>query len=640
MRWWPLMCCACAASVAEPMLDSSGRDSAGVGGDGDVPVPSVFTPPEDWGAGFADVSGSLREDLPFDPGSAKPKILNPSWHLIAMGDVDGDGIPQVVVTHRAQESGLPPVRRAYRWEDAGLVADEVLQADLDVHNSEVVGLVDLDGDGRIDQIGHRLSEWVRYGRETGGFTDPHALEAGWSDASFLAGMSLFDVDRDGWLDIVIGASGCAGELAVMRRTGLREWTLDTERMQPWGTPLRTDAIQSLRLSDGRHAHVAVAASCEVLDAHPGFVVEKAHDGPYVPTPLTGPDAWWKLQPATAGAPFTRVMPMGAAVADLDQDGFLDLSLSLAAPWLAVLQGDGQGGFTTVLTPGMEFPTSQRQPTIEQLGWAIQPLDLDLDGRMDLLVTLGDDESSFLGSQGETFGAFALWNGGEFDMWPVAADIGLADVGSMRGLIAYDVGSDGDADLLMAGFGGPSRAVENRIATGGQGLSVGLRGTVSNHLGIGARVRVMAAGLNDQVAMMGQSAGVNGLVPTQLFFGMGEADLAEVRVDWPSGIVQTLTEVEPGQHLVIEEPRVVDVMPASRHVLADGTDEASVWVRPERGGLAEVVVRVDGEPQPLEASEKGVFVARWSRTKVGAAVIEVRIDGEPLEVRPRVWFDSP
>jgi hypothetical protein len=87
--------------------------------------------------------------------------------------------------------------------------------------------------------------------------------------------------------------------------------------------------------------------------------------------------------------------------------------------------------------------------------------------------------------------------------------------------------------------------------------VKLNGQASNRSGIGAKIRVKATLAGKEVWQVrevtgnGSSSGGPGLIA---HFGLGDATKADlVRVEWPSGIVQELTDVpagQPGQPLLL------------------------------------------------------------------------------------------
>jgi len=84
------------------------------------------------------------------------------------------------------------------------------------------------------------------------------------------------------------------------------------------------------------------------------------------------------------------------------------------------------------------------------------------------------------------------------------------------------------------------------------LAIRARGTKSNRDGIGTRVTVEAGALCQQGWIRSGSSycSAGDLVA---WFGLGAATKAErVTLRWPSGTVQTLTEVPSNQEILVEE----------------------------------------------------------------------------------------
>src|SRR4051812_43487495 len=84
------------------------------------------------------------------------------------------------------------------------------------------------------------------------------------------------------------------------------------------------------------------------------------------------------------------------------------------------------------------------------------------------------------------------------------------------------------------------------------ITVKLVGTLSNHAGIGAKVRVKATIDGASRWQMRQITGGSGFAghnELQANFGLGGATNVElIRIEWPSGVVQDLPNVFPRQHL--------------------------------------------------------------------------------------------
>ena len=183
--------------------------------------------------------------------------------------------------------------------------------------------------------------------------------------------------------------------------------------------------------------------------------------------------------AATGSPIAvGATPQGAALADLNNDGKLDLLVACAAGTINVLQGNGDGTFIA-------------QPSLTGLG-PVQMVavgDLNGDGNLDLVapVTFGNVGRAVIG----------LGNGG-FGFTPSTYD-GLAV--AARAVALADLNEDGKLDLASANYSNPSNP-----------------GNISVRFGDGTG---SFAGGTDLTAL-----GANYVVAAD-FTGDGHADLASV-----------------------------------------------------------------------------------------------------------------
>jgi hypothetical protein len=90
------------------------------------------------------------------------------------------------------------------------------------------------------------------------------------------------------------------------------------------------------------------------------------------------------------------------------------------------------------------------------------------------------------------------------------------------------------------------------------LKVQLKGVKSNREGLGSRVTVEAAGRR-QTRWVRSGSSYCSSSELKALFGLASASQAErVTVRWPSGTVQTLTNVAGDQEILVEEGRgIVD-----------------------------------------------------------------------------------
>lgn len=216
--------------------------------------------------------------------------------------------------------------------------------------------------------------------------------------------------------------------------------------------------------------------------------------------------------------------------DYDNDGYFDF-LNAGA----LFRNDRNGGFTVAtrsLTAG----------AFDMWG------DYDNDGNLDLVA--GGLPCVFYRNNG--------------DGTPSNVQLGSpsVDAPGPNALVTWcDYDNDGFLDLLVAtrpNPSGPSLLYRNRGVEGGNSnhwLTVRLKGIVSNRSAIGAKVRVQATIRGTNTWQLRQILG-SYYDDLRAHFGLGDAtNVATLRIEWPSGIVQELKDVAAHQHLTIIEHQV-------------------------------------------------------------------------------------
>jgi hypothetical protein len=221
--------------------------------------------------------------------------------------------------------------------------------------------------------------------------------------------------------------------------------------------------------------------------------------------------------------------------DYDNDGDLDLLLPPGEAQYSyeyypplLMENTGKGPFKRV--------TGQRLITEVASGVGSSWVDYDNDGWLDLSLMGGPSHSRLYGNNGDSLANFSR----VFDQPAVGRD-----AGTLAGAWA-DFNNDGSVDFFSG-----THLLFNQGNPNGW-LKVRLRGSVSNALGVGARVFVKANGRWMQQYLTTQN-GYKVQNGFELVFGLGSAAVADsIRVEWPSGTRQHLTGVAANQLLLIEE----------------------------------------------------------------------------------------
>ncbi|MFN7147498.1 MAG: CRTAC1 family protein, partial [Myxococcota bacterium] len=241
--------------------------------------------------------------------------------------------------------------------------------------------------------------------------------------------------------------------------------------------------------------------------------------------------------------------MGAAVADFDENHVPDLFVTdIGSPTL--LLGDGAGAwYDATLARKAEVPFAPDH----QSAWGAAPIDLDLDGHVDVAATYGPIEFWYpLLDVGDADGNVArasmeqrdvfLRNRGGVYFSEDATRVGFDDTRVGRSVAVGDLDRDGRPDLVTAGWeltGEPFLRVS--LAEGGCGTGVTLRGAAED---VGARVETVVAG-ETRVGWLLPSTTFSQSAP-ELIVGLGGHETAErITVRWPGGAEESWADVDAG-----------------------------------------------------------------------------------------------
>jgi hypothetical protein len=232
---------------------------------------------------------------------------------------------------------------------------------------------------------------------------------------------------------------------------------------------------------------------------------------------------------------------GGAWGDYDNDGFEDFFAAGndgTSDRLYHNKGDG----TFAIATNMARPSG----TFSNGGsWG----DYDNDGYLDLLIRTGEGHNSLYHNNGD--GTFTRITQGA-----VVADSFAGYSCPNASWVDYD--NDGFLDLFVhriADNGDASNFLYHNTGNSNGWLEVKLIGTASNRSAIGAKVRLRAAigGKTFWQMRVVRDGGSYG-APLISHFGLGDAtNVDTLRIDWPSGIEQELTNIAPRQILTIIEP---------------------------------------------------------------------------------------
>ena len=138
----------------------------------------------------------------------------------------------------------------------------------------------------------------------------------------------------------------------------------------------------------------------------------------------------------------------------------------------------------------------------------------------------------------------------------------------------DLDNDGDLDLVVNNVNAPAYLYKNTSSNGNNFLKFTFKGSGHNVLGIGAKVKLYAAGKE----FYGENFITRGYlssVPPQLHFGLGNISLVDsLKVTWPSGNMQVLNSIQANQEITLIEEDATQAKPGRNapSMLASTIDE--------------------------------------------------------------------
>ncbi len=246
--------------------------------------------------------------------------------------------------------------------------------------------------------------------------------------------------------------------------------------------------------------------------------------------------------------------MGVGAGDYDGDGWLDIVRTNFSDQLTTLyRNNGDGTFHDAsLAAGLGVNR-------KYLGFGAGFFDFDNDGWQDIFLANGHVYAQLAGrklhlSYRQPSLLYRNRRDGRFEDVSSISGPGITAERVSRGCAFGDLDNDGSVEIVVNNLDGPPSLLRNGGGNGNHSLIVKCIGTRSNRSAIGARVKVTAGGRGQTGEVMSGSSyySHNDL---RLHFGLGSADKADrVEVSWPSGLKDSIDNVDANRIVWIEENR--------------------------------------------------------------------------------------
>ena len=528
--------------------------------------PLAAVAPPALGFSLTDITGAAGIDFHHNSGAfgAKylPETMGPGC---AFFDYDNDGWLDILLVngmdwpgHKSRHSTL----KLYHNNRNGTFSDVTERAGLAVEMYGMgVAVADYDNDGLPDILITAVGQ-SRLFRNMGGgrFTDVTEKAGLGGRKGFSTSALWFDYNRDGLLDLLVcnyvkwlpeldvfcsvdgkRKSYCTPEAYhgdtcwLFRNRGNGTFEDVTAKSFLFDPTSKSLGVTLVDYDHDGWPDILVAN-----DTQPNKLYRNQRNGTFEEVGVRAGIAFSEDGKARAG--------MGIDAADFDNSGVEGIAITNFDNEMIALYRPSNPGMYADIAMGAGIGPASR----DSLGFGCSFLDVNLDGRLDLIAVNGHIDETVRQIHGHTGYAqpphlFLNRGGGRFQDVAAQAGGGFADPKVARGLAYGDFDHDGDLDLLLTTNQGPAHLYRNDVAPGIHGLRLRLVGTKSNRDAIGSVVRVTTAD-GTQSRMVKTGSSYLSQSELTLTFGLGPRDSAtKIVVEWASGAVEEFGKTAAGSY---------------------------------------------------------------------------------------------
>ena len=245
--------------------------------------------------------------------------------------------------------------------------------------------------------------------------------------------------------------------------------------------------------------------------------------------------------------------------------------------------------------------------IDRTDWSWAPLfvDLDNDGHKDLFVTNGikrdvtnndfkNEIQKVIKERGTTLdfqqvmdmiptsvsSNLVYKNNGDLHFDNASSDWNYQHALTSSGAAFADLDGDGDMDLITNNLDNQASIIKNTTNDNGQSnyLQIELKGEASNPFAIGSKATLFTSEGKQYLELL-HARGFQSSVEPLLHFGLGDATIKSLQIEWYDGTISTIQEVKPNQRLKLDKAsasRTKTSIPAvANTVFAEVTQESKI-----------------------------------------------------------------
>jgi hypothetical protein len=526
---------------------------------------------------LVDITRSTKIQFDHLSSPAKKYIVESMSGGVALIDYDRDGWPDIYFTN------APGIDMALAGKKArsALFHNNHDGTFTDVTEKAGVGypcwamgasIGDFDNDGWPDLLVTCFGGIVLYhNNHDGTFTNVTTQAGLGSDSGWATGAAFGDYDGDGWTDLFVahyvdldlkdlpefGSKPTCQYHGINVQCGPRGLKGSPDALyHNNGNGTFTEVSKAAGVDDAQKFFGLTALWCDfnndgrldlfvANDGEPNYLYRNDGNGHFTDVALDAGVA--------VNVDGSEQANMGVALGDYEHKGMFSLAIShFSDEYAALFRNNGALNFTDV-----SYASGIARSSTPYVGWGDAFFDLDNDGWPDLIIVNGHvypqvDTKDIGTTFHEPKLLYLNQHDGTFRDISKLAGPAIQVPQVSRGLAVGDLFNDGHLEIVVENLEGEPMILQAQGGPGNHWVSFELQAAKGNRLALNARIRATAGDLVqlNQVQSGGSYLSQSDL---RIHFGLGGHEKVDkLEVFWPSGKVETLTNVGADRFYILKE----------------------------------------------------------------------------------------